>query len=72
MTHSFQRLADISYDSLEYYCKKYKTDVRHIYSISLLVLKLKLIVAKTIRDKGRENVFSQSINSIKKLLESKY
>ena len=67
-----QRLADISYDSLEYYCKKYKTDVRHIYSISLLVLKLKLIVAKAIRDKGRENVFSQSINSIKKLLESKY
>lgn len=60
-----QRLKDVWYDSLEYYCNKYGISVKKYYQEYMWVLRLKIIVSKLTGLKDHQELFQKTLNSLK-------
>ena len=64
-----QKLIDIGYESFEYYCQKYGIDAKKKYNIRKHILSLKIIAAKIVGDKGRYDVFKNTVLSLNRHLK---
>lgn len=59
-----QKLIDVGYDSLEYYCKKYGMNAKKYYLRYAITLKIKIFVAKIVGAKDRLELFQKTLDSL--------
>ncbi len=64
-----QRLIDVGYDALEYYCDKYGINAKRIYIINKWIFRIKIILATIVRDNGRLDIFEKTLASLNKHLK---
>lgn len=65
-----KNLTDFRNSSLEYYCNKYGVNVVKLYRKSNIVLRMKILLSKCLRDSHRMELFSRTLSSQKERLES--